>query len=196
MMGPLIDKQLQKIDHKHAVLEDLNMKLLEAFQIYNNLMKESISKTASLMGPLPNINAYSNINLTATNNPALNGANSIPFAAAPPSFDQSSLMLANQLNNMTVSNSNLVSGPIQATPAQVMMNNYLNQPQMVQSNQYYQQQQQDNQIINNLPAGAPIHNQMYATGAAAAAVNGVGISQIPQNQMSSMVSMSNPNYTN
>jgi len=49
MMGPLIDKQLQKIDHKHAVLDDVNMKILEAFQIYNNLMKESVSKQAGMM---------------------------------------------------------------------------------------------------------------------------------------------------
>lgn len=183
-MGPLIDRQLQKIDHKHAVLEDLNLKLLEAFQIYNNLMKESISKTASLMGPLPNINAYSNINLTASNVPTLNGANSIPYAAAPPSFDQSSLMLANQLNNMTVNSSNLVGGP-----APGMMPNYVNQPQMVQPNQYYQPQ--DNQMMNNMPNGAPIQNQMYNN--AAAAIGGGLPQQIHQNQM---LSMNNPNYTN
>lgn len=49
MMGPLIDKKLQEIDEQHAALEDLNLKLLEAFQLYNNLMKESISKQTALI---------------------------------------------------------------------------------------------------------------------------------------------------
>lgn len=49
MMGPLIDLKLQYVDQKHAVLEDLNTKLLEAFQMYNNLMKESINKASYIM---------------------------------------------------------------------------------------------------------------------------------------------------
>ena len=48
MMGPLIDQQLQKIDYTHAILDVLNIKIIEAFQMYNNLMKESINKTTNL----------------------------------------------------------------------------------------------------------------------------------------------------
>jgi hypothetical protein len=97
MMGPLIDKQLQHIDYKHVILEDLNLKMLEAFQIYNNLMKESISKS----------------NMGFVNGMGVAGAGtgpgagySIPYAAAPPhsSLDQSSLLLANQLSNIALSN--------------------------------------------------------------------------------------------
>ena len=100
MMGPLIDKQLQKIDHKHVILEDLNLKILEAFQIYNNLMKESISKTVNFINP--SLSATSSLNtLSANLNRPMNmPPNSIPYAAAPPTIEQNPLLLANQLSNM------------------------------------------------------------------------------------------------
>ncbi|KAK3087397.1 hypothetical protein FSP39_005418 [Pinctada imbricata] len=41
MMGPLIDTELEKIDKKHAGLCELNTKVMEALQMYHNLMKEN-----------------------------------------------------------------------------------------------------------------------------------------------------------
>ncbi|KAL4217686.1 Signal transducing adapter molecule 2 [Mactra antiquata] len=40
-MGPLIDAELEKIDKKHADLCGINAKVLEALQMYHNLMKET-----------------------------------------------------------------------------------------------------------------------------------------------------------
>ncbi|XP_062566054.1 signal transducing adapter molecule 2-like [Saccostrea cucullata] len=40
-MGPLIDTELEKIDKKHASLCELNSKVVEAMQLYHNLMKET-----------------------------------------------------------------------------------------------------------------------------------------------------------
>ncbi|XP_055954930.1 signal transducing adapter molecule 1 [Patella vulgata] len=39
-MGPLIDTELEKIDKKHADLVDLNKKVIDALQMYHQLMKE------------------------------------------------------------------------------------------------------------------------------------------------------------
>ena len=71
-------------------------------------MKESISK--STMGFMNTSNAQPQ---TMGMNPVLSaqglrGTNSIPYVAAPPlsSLDQSSLLLANQLNNIAISNNN------------------------------------------------------------------------------------------
>lgn len=91
MMGPLIDQQLQKIDFKHAGLESLNFKILESFQMYNNLMKESITRTSSFGPTMPNPNV-----IQQQQNP-----NYIPFVTAPPLNDPNSQNLANQLNNFS-----------------------------------------------------------------------------------------------
>ena len=40
-MGPLIDTELEKIDKKHATLVELNKKVMDALQMYHNLMKET-----------------------------------------------------------------------------------------------------------------------------------------------------------
>ncbi|XP_048781344.1 signal transducing adapter molecule 2-like isoform X2 [Ostrea edulis] len=40
-MAPLIDTELEKIDKKHAGLCELNSKVVEAMQMYHNLMKET-----------------------------------------------------------------------------------------------------------------------------------------------------------
>ncbi|KAK0045682.1 signal transducing adapter molecule 1 [Biomphalaria pfeifferi] len=40
-MGPLIDAELEKIDRKHANLVELNKKVMDALQMYHNLMKET-----------------------------------------------------------------------------------------------------------------------------------------------------------
>lgn len=39
-MNPLIDQELEKIDRKHMTLMDLNSKVIDALQMYHNLMKE------------------------------------------------------------------------------------------------------------------------------------------------------------
>jgi hypothetical protein len=103
MMGPLIDQQLQKIDYKHAVLEDLNLKVLEAFQMYNNLMKESISKTTAYTMPTPSVNH------------GQNAGNFIPFVAAPPQTD---ISLSNQLNNFVNFNNSIQPVQMQQQQAQ------------------------------------------------------------------------------
>ncbi|CAI9728822.1 signal transducing adapter molecule 1-like [Octopus vulgaris] len=41
IMGPLIDAELERIDKKHANLVELNMKVMDALQMYHNLMKEN-----------------------------------------------------------------------------------------------------------------------------------------------------------
>ena len=39
-MTPLIDTELEKIDRKHNSLMELNMKVVEALQMYHGLMRE------------------------------------------------------------------------------------------------------------------------------------------------------------
>lgn len=41
VMGPLIDAELERIDRKHASLVELNIKVMDALQMYHNLMKEN-----------------------------------------------------------------------------------------------------------------------------------------------------------
>lgn len=41
IMGPLIDAELERIDKKHASLVELNLKVMDALQMYHNLMKEN-----------------------------------------------------------------------------------------------------------------------------------------------------------
>lgn len=128
MMGPLIDNKLQKIDQKHTVLENLNLKILEAFQVYTNLVKESISKNSNFMysagGVATSMTPGGLNNMPPTGNPYLN---SIPYAAAPPStLDSNPAFLANQLNSLAT-NGNI--------PYNLPAHNVNNFPQMDPSQQ-------------------------------------------------------------
>lgn len=50
IMGPLIDTELEKVDKKHASLCELNSKVIDALQMYHNLMKEDPTPYASYKG--------------------------------------------------------------------------------------------------------------------------------------------------
>lgn len=95
MMGPLIDQQLQKIDYKHAILDDLNIKIIEAFQMYNNLMKASITKTSNFIQPMM-INNNTNSNMISQN-----PGNFIPYCSGPSQIDNN---LSNQLDSFSTFN--------------------------------------------------------------------------------------------
>lgn len=133
MMGPLIDQQLQKIDFKHAGLESLNFKILESFQMYNNLMKESITRTN--FGAPP---AMTNLNQSNLAQQQQN-QNYIPFVTAPPQNDPNSQHLANQLNNFSNYGMNMPPNDMQQNtlPQEQYANN-----QYVNYNTYQQQQPQ------------------------------------------------------
>lgn len=173
MMGPLIDQQLQKIDYKHAVLDDLNIKILEAFQMYNTLMKESITKTTG------NYSNSFNPNIGGEQQQQNQQGGFIPFVAAPPQTpDANPYNLANQLNNFANYNMGgnmpmpTEQGQQNAAQAQGpsvnnnFQNNYASQPIMY-GQQYGQQGQipeasaQNNMAMpNTMPQG--IQQQHYS----------------------------------
>ncbi len=165
MMGPLIDKQLQHIDYKHVILEDLNLKMLEAFQIYNNLMKESISKSSiGYMNTNPSMPSTLGLNAPLGANPAaLRGGNAIPYVAAPPlsSMDQSSLLLANQLNNIALSNNNF-SGQSLPSYDPHMANQYAPVSAAQSNGQQFNPNMNGQMYSNNIPGSNNLTNPANA----------------------------------
>lgn len=39
-MGPLLDQELERIDRKHMAMSELNQSLVEALNMYHDLMKQ------------------------------------------------------------------------------------------------------------------------------------------------------------
>jgi len=86
-MGPLIDQELEKIDRRHAQLTRLGGELVEALNMYHNLMREPVGMSQPgmpymKMGGLP---------AATTSMPHFpQGANPVQFAGYP-SYDPNSL---------------------------------------------------------------------------------------------------------
>ncbi len=156
MMGPLIDQQLQKIDYKHATLEDLNLKILEAFQMYNNLMKDSLSESNSFLGISNSL--YSVGDMAMANNliNPMNSAqtNTIPFVAAPPPGEASPRVIANQLNNFA-SNS---YRSMPTTASSVGLTNFIQSYNPYTSYNLPNEQSNVNQTVANSIVGVPLAN--------------------------------------
>ena len=184
MMGPLIDQQLQKIDYKHATLEDLNLKILEAFQMYNNLMKDSLTKSHSFIsnpasmyatGGVGSVNGMPNSvlgnNFINQMNPSQ--TNSIPFVAAPPQNEAAPHLLASQLNNFA--SNNYTSMPVANT---VGLPNYIQNYNPYQTYNLPNEHLNLNQAANSSNSnfiGAPLANSSNTL----PVVNTNGFSSLP-----------------
>ncbi|XP_021949772.1 signal transducing adapter molecule 2 isoform X2 [Folsomia candida] len=94
-MAPLIDQELEKIDRRHAQLTRLGGELVEALNMYHNLMREPVASTMPYGGPVqypgyppydPNV-PYSMMRPPHSAPPAANGAgyNSMPYQSQPQS---------------------------------------------------------------------------------------------------------------
>ena len=60
-MGPLIDAELEAVDRRHAQLTRLSTELVDALNLYHQLMHENIQGGYGM--PMPNGGKFININL-------------------------------------------------------------------------------------------------------------------------------------
>jgi len=83
-MAPLIDKELEKVDKRHAQLSRLSGELIEGLNMYHNLMKEVQPGPTSVPYSIPNFGVSKATTFSPIHNPALN-----------PSMDPHNMMFQN-----------------------------------------------------------------------------------------------------
>lgn len=202
-MNPLINQELEKIDRNHGKLMLVNDQLMEALQLYHNLMRE-----------LPSLPGFAHNTMSLPPS----GSFYVPMAATssdsqpPPSYMSLNQMFPSQAVSLGQIPQGITAqvGP-SSLPATNVIPNRTSPPQMYQQQQqqhqgglptYYdvtQQQQQQQHAINNMVAYGPLNNlPMTVHGPASIPYGGVpgygmsspaGVSTAPQamNQQTRLV---------